>query len=501
MDILWFEDQGLYKCVLHTSIKAVGYIFEVIFDKPYRWGELVGAEYRLVREVHMANSVIPHSQPSKRYRTFILFLLTLVYGFNFIDRQIVGILAPFIQADLDLTNTQLGLLIGLAFAVFYTVMGIPIAYLADRVNRVTLLSIALAIWSGFTALTGLAQNFTHIALARIGVGVGEAGGSPPAHSIISDLYDKRERTSALGVYSMGIPLGIMTAYFVTAALTGADTDTVNWRRIFIILGLTGIGLAVIVKILVPEPERGAMEKAEKAAMMARGENVIEEAEKLPFFEAVKQLLSIKTWWFMCLGIAFASFSSYAFSGFQTKLILLIDPDYDFKKIIIILGFINGIAYAGATFLGAKAADIWGSKNVRGYAFLPALAVMLALPLSLGSLWSTTIAAHLTFSAFLLVCLGCYLGPSFAIAQTLAPVSVRATSTALFFFVLNMIALGGGPTFAGIMIDVFAPSNTEVFSVRMGMSSVVLSFLLSGVFFWLASRSLPEDWKRAEERNG
>ena len=170
---------------------------------------------------------------TKQYRTFALLLLTLVYGFNFIDRQIMGILAPFIQKDLGLTNTELGLLIGLAFAVFYTFVAIPIAWLADRFNRVNILSIALATWSAFTALTGLANNFVQVALARMGVGIGEAGGSPPSHSIISDMYPKEERASALGVYSMGIPLGIMAAYFVTASLMDVSEDQVNWRQIFI----------------------------------------------------------------------------------------------------------------------------------------------------------------------------------------------------------------------------------------------------------------------------
>ena len=197
-------------------------------------------------------------QPNKGYRNFVLILLTIVYGFNFIDRQIVGILAPFIQADLNLTNTELGLLIGLAFAVFYTTVAIPIAWLADKYNRVNILSIALATWSGFTALTGLANNFIQIGLARMGVGIGEAGGSPPSHSIISDMYAKEERASALGVYSMGIPLGIMAAYFVTASLMGSSGD-VDWRRIFIILGLTGIGLALVVKLVLKEPIRGAMD--------------------------------------------------------------------------------------------------------------------------------------------------------------------------------------------------------------------------------------------------
>ncbi|MDB2319783.1 MFS transporter, partial [Porticoccaceae bacterium] len=165
--------------------------------------------------------------PSKNYRSMVLVLLTIVYGFNFIDRQIVGILAPFIQADLGLTNTQLGLLIGLAFATFYTLIAIPIAWLADRYNRVNILAVALAVWSGFTALTGLAGNFMQIGLARMGVGVGEAGGSPPSHSIISDLYPKEERAGALGVYSMGIPLGIMAAYFATASLMGSSGEDVD----------------------------------------------------------------------------------------------------------------------------------------------------------------------------------------------------------------------------------------------------------------------------------
>ena len=291
--------------------------------------------------------------PSKGYRSFVLVLLTIVYGFNFIDRQIVGILAPFIQKDLGLSNTQLGLLIGLAFATLYTTVAIPLAWLADRYNRVNILSIALATWSGFTALTGLATNFTQIAIARMGVGIGEAGGSPPSHSIISDMYSKEERAGALGVYSMGIPLGIMAAYFITAVLMGSSPEEVDWRRIFIFLGLTGIALAIVLKLVVREPVRGAMEFEEKVEII-----------QPPFLESLKILLKIPAWWAMCFGIAFGSFAAYATSAFHTKFLIALDPTFNIQKLVIILGIINGVAYVGGTYFGAKLADRWGKKDIR-----------------------------------------------------------------------------------------------------------------------------------------
>ena len=425
---------------------------------------------------------------SKQYRNFVLILLTIVYGFNFIDRQIMGILAPFIQKDLGLTNTELGLLIGLAFAVFYTFVAIPIAWLADRYNRVNILSIALATWSGFTALTGLANNFIQIGLARMGVGIGEAGGSPPSHSIISDLFPKEERASALGVYSMGIPIGIMAAYFVTASLMGSGDD-VDWRRIFIVLGLTGIGLAVIVKLVLKEPVRGAMEL-----------NHDTEIKKPPFKESLKELIKIPAWWAMCFGIAFGSFVSYAKSAFQTKYLVTLDPSFDFQTLVIILGIMNGTTYAAGAFFGARLADKWGKRDVRAYGWLPAISIGLALPVAIITWWVPSIEVHLVFATLFLLLIGIYLGPSFAIAQTLAPIHMRAMSTALFFFILNMIALGGGPTFAGWIMDLFKESYNELESVRYAMTVTSIFFIPSVISFLLVAKVLPRDWKAAEERN-
>ena len=423
------------------------------------------------------------------YRTMVLILLTVVYSFNFIDRQIVGILAPFIQQDLNLTNTQLGLLTGFYFALFYTFVAIPIAWLADRFNRVNIVSIALATWSGFTALFGLAGNYLQISLARMGVGIGEAGGSPPSHSIISDLYSKEERASALGVYSMGIPFGVMAAYLVTASLIGSSSDAVDWRRIFVILGLAGIALALVVRLVIREPQRGSMEMEQVAKV-----------KQPPFLESLKTLLSIPSWWGMCFGIAFGSFVAYAFAAFQTKYLLLLDPTYDFKLLLIILGIMNGTTYTGGTFIGARIADRWGAKNIKAYGWLPAIAVILTFPLGVLCFWVPSVNLHLILVTALLFFSGIYFGPCFAIAQTLAPINQRAMSTALFFFILNMIALGGGPTFAGWLIDFFKTDASELHATRLAMTFTYLVLIPSIVSFVLVSKILPRDWRNAEERN-
>lgn len=427
---------------------------------------------------------------NKNYRTLVLVLLTLVYGFNFIDRQIVGILAPFIQADLGLTNTEIGLLTGLLFAFFYTIVAIPIAWIADRYSRVNIVATALAVWSGFTALTGFASSFLHIGLARMGVGIGEAGGSPPSHSIISDLFPKEERTKALGIYSLGIPFGIMFAYFVVASIAGKSAADVPWRKIFVLLGLTGIGLALIVRLVLREPKRGAMEN------VSGQENIKTQS----FSKSLKILLTIPTWWTMCFGISVASFVAYAFSAFQTKYIFSLDPEFNLRTLMIVLGIINGIAYAGGTFLGGYIANKWGKKNVRAYGWVPAIAVACVIPCGAVAMYIGTVWGHLAAISLMLVFLGMYLGPSFAIAQTLAPIHMRAMSTALFFFILNMIALGGGPTITGMLIDRLLTEHDTVHAIRYAFSIVGILLFVSSGFFLLAAKFLPKDWADAQRRN-
>jgi len=431
-------------------------------------------------------------QTSKSYRRFALFLLTLIYAFNFIDRQIIGIVSPFIQADLGLTNTQLGLLKGLLFAALYTLVGIPIAWLADRYSRVNILSASLAIWSGFTALTGMASSFLTIGFARMGVGIGEAGGSPPSHSIISDLYPKEERAGALGIYSIGIPLGLGCAYLLTGWLLGDPDNAISWRKLLIILGVIGIALSIFTRLIIREPKRGAQD------------NVTKKVDNVPFSMAVKTLLSIKSWWAMCLGIAFASFTAYAVSTWQVDYLLPFDgaqdSPYGFRKMMYILAFLNCVIYGAGTYFGGWFTQKLARKSVKAYGLVPAISILICLPLLILTFWSPSSALHLTFGGCLLFFIGMYLGPSFAVAQTLAPINMRAMSTALFFLVLNMIALGGGPTVAGILTDMFEPAHGKVHAIRLSLTWTSAAFILSAISFFIAAKTLPQDWEDAQARN-
>ena len=430
--------------------------------------------------------------PSKQYRSLVLILLTIIYAFNFIDRQIIGILSPFIQADLGLSNSQLGLLKGFLFALFYTVVGLPIAWLADRYSRVNIVSIAVITWSGFTALTGMANSFLTIGLARMGVGVGEAGGSPPSHSIISDMYPKEERAGALAIYSLGIPLGLGFAYLMTGFLLGNPDNGMNWRTLLLILGVAGIVLGIVFRLIVREPKRGAQEKAN------------DDAIKIPFGEALKTLLSIPSWWAMAFGIAFASFFGYAVSTWQMDYLLPFDGGQDspigFKNMMYILAFSNCVIYGAGTYFGGWLTQKLAVKSVAYYGIVPAVSILICLPMGIAAFWVSSSLAHLVIGGSLLFFLGMYLGPSFAIAQTLAPINMRAMSTAIFFLVLNLIALGGGPTTVGFLADVFKEAHGQVHAIRLSITIVAAMLVVSSICFFVAARTLPKDWAEAQARN-
>jgi MFS family permease len=430
-------------------------------------------------------SVPPHHEAvSPAYRNYVLFILTLVYAFNFIDRQIIGILSPFIKADLGLNDAQLGWLKGFYFALLYTVVGIPLAWLADRYSRVNIIAISLTLWSGFTAASGLASNFTQLALARIGVGIGEAGGSPPSHSIISDLYPKEKRAGALAIYSMGIPFGIMLAFFASAFfLRGGSAD---WRTVMYAVGLPGILLAILLKFTVKEPKRSG--NLQSAAAQAKS------------WESIKTLLKIKSWWGMCLAISFSSFGSYAISTWMIDFYVRAHVGLDLTWLLITIGVINGTAYAGGVWLGGALVDRFAKHHRGVYGYIPALAMLVGAPAYFLSLYVESLNYSIALLTILLFATGSYLGPSFALAQTLAPVKVRAMSTALFFFVLNIIALGGGPTVVGIVSKALTEEYGQIEALRLSLSWLALPFALSILAFAWTGRNIPNDWEEAEKRN-
>lgn len=434
-----------------------------------------------------ATSEVPTSDTvNPRYRTYVLVILTLVYAFNFIDRQIIGILSPFIKEDMGLNDAQLGWLKGIYFALLYTVVGIPIAWLADRYSRVNIVAVSLTLWSGFTALSGVATNYVQLALARVGVGIGEAGGSPPSHSMISDLYPKEKRAGALAFYSLGIPFGVMLAFFASAfILQGGEAD---WRVVMISVGLPGVLLAIILKLTVKEPVRGGSLEA------AQGDPV-------PFKQAIRTLLTIPSWWGMCLGISFGSFGNYAISTWLIDFYVRAHAGLDITQLLIIMGVINGTAYAAGVWIGGAVTDKWGKTDKRAYGFVPAIGLVVGTPALYLGLQTSSLTWSLVAMTVLLFTTGANLGPSFAIAQTLAPVRVRAMSTALFFFVLNIIALGGGPTFVGILSKALTEQWGQVEALRISMSWLVVPYTMAMLAFLWTTTQIKRDWEQAEQRNG
>ena len=454
-------------------------------------------------------------ETSRAYRVYILVLLTGVYTFNFIDRQIIGILSPAIKADLGLADWQLGILKGFAFAVLYTTLGIPIARLADRHNRVTIISIALALWSGFTAISGAAMNFAQLALARVGVGIGEAGGSPPAHSLISDYFPKEKRAGALAVYAMGIPIGVALAFLGGGWLT----ETFSWRVAFVVVGLPGVLMAILLKLTVKEPARGVHEDggmgdAFHALKVTEPEGAFERSLKLAFkvfpsgwragafsetatvWRAAKHLLSIPTYRAIVIGATAISFSTYANGTWIVDFYVRSHSDFPVMQVYFWLGVISGTAYALGTFLGGYLVDKFAAKDKKHYGYIPAIALFLNVPAFAVSIWTGDPVISLIFQVPVQLAIGFYLGPSFAIAQTLAPVSVRALSTAVFFFILNMIALGFGPTTVGVLSSMLAGGYGEELALRISLTVVSFTGLYGAWMYYQAGKRITKDWAKA-----
>jgi len=424
------------------------------------------------------------ARPAGNYRFFVLAMLILVYTFNFIDRQIIGILAGPIKAELNLSDTQLGLMGGLAFALFYTALGIPIAWVADRTSRTWIMTIALTLWSGFTALCGFAQTFWQLFLCRLGVGVGEAGGVAPSYSIITDYFPPHERARALGVYSFGIPVGSALGIF----LGGWIATKVDWRMAFVVVGLVGVALAPLFRLTVREPKRGGLDAAPKTAPETGME------ERRPTFgEALKILGQKPSFWALSFGAASCSIMGYGLffwlpSFFQrTYDMSLMDASLFFGSIVMIGGLIG--IWVGA-WLGDKA----GPNNPGAYARIPAIAFVMAAPCYAAGVMSSWLP--LTFVLFLIPqALGLtWLGPIITAVQHLVAPNMRTTASAIFLFINNLIGIGFGTLFLGALSDILNARFGDE-SLRYAILTGLLFYLVSAALFWFASRRLARDWHR------
>ena len=377
---------------------------------------------------------------SEGYTRGALIILMLIYASNFIDRTIINTLGQPIKVDLKISDGQLGLLQGFAFAIFYTVLGLPIGRLAEHRSRVTILSICLVLWSGMTALCGVATNFLQLMLFRFGVGVGEAGCSPASHSLIADYFPAQRRASALAVYAFGIPLGSSLG----AMSGGWIAENLSWRIAFFIVGAPGLILAIVARLFLREPPRGHSEVA------------IQDASVPPpsMWAVAKRMWSAPSFRHMTAGGALISFAGYGVGGFAQPYFIR-NFHLGLAEVGLIFGLVAGISTGIGTLVGGFLTDWVGRHDRRWYALVPGIGYLLAVPFYL----ATYLVGSWHLALLLIVLPGissyCFLGPTFGVMHNLVEPRMRATATALLFFVLNMIALGGGPFFTGVMSDVFA----------------------------------------------
>jgi len=409
-------------------------------------------------------------------RAWVLFILVVVYTFNFIDRQIVGILAIPIKADLGLTDTELGLMGGLAFALFYTGLAIPVAMLADRFSRTWIITAALATWSAMTAASGLATSFWQLFAARLGVGVGEAGGVAPAYSLISDFFPPEQRARALSVYSFGIPIGSA----IGIVFGGVIASMINWRYAFFIVGVAGIVLAPIFRLTLKEPPRGRFDR-ERSNRPAPG-----------FKEILRVLAHKPSFWLLAVGASCSSMMGYGVFFWLPSFfvrsygVTLLDASL-FYGAVLLVGGLAGI-WAGG-WLG----DRFGHQNQAQYARIPAFAFLATVPFYVLAILSPTLAVSylvlLVPTALGLV----WLGPVISAVQHMVRPDMRATASAIFLFINNLIGIGLGTYAIGALSDTFASRFGDE-SLRYSILAGTGFYILAAVLFFQAARWMKKDWE-------
>lgn len=414
------------------------------------------------------------------YRRYALIILVAAYTSSHVDRNIVGILIEPLKADLGLSDTQLGFLSGIAFALFYATLGIPIAIWADRSNRRNIIAWSVAIWSAMTAVCGLAQNFWQLALARIGVGIGEAGSSPPSHSMLSDLYPKEQRSSAMSIYALGVYFGIMIGFLVG----GFVADQWGWRAAFFVVGLPGLLIALLVRYTMVEPPRGF---ADGVPPPPRG--------KVDIKKGFAVLWRVRTSRHVVVGVTLTALVGYGTIVWNPAF-LIRNHGLTATQVGLFLGPVMGIIGGLGAYVGGMLADKLAARDMAWNAWIVGLAKLIAVPF--------VVAFYMidnTFWALVAYCpavfLGAfYLGPSFAMIQSLTPLRNRALASAIMLLVLNLFGLGFGPQLIGIVSDLMR-DFAGIESLRYALIGAAFANVWACYHYFLAGKTIRYDLDHIE----
>lgn len=428
----------------------------------------------------------PLERPAYRY--YVLGMLMVVYTFNFIDRQVLAILAPYIQAEMKFTDSQLGLLGGPAFALVYSTLALPIAWLADRMSRTTIIASSLAVWSGFTTLCGLATGFTFLFASRMGVGIGEAGGVAPSYSLVADYFPKAQRARALAVYSFGVPIGTGLGYLFGGLLAAA----IDWRAAFVILGLVGVLLAPLFKLTVRDPIRGGFDRPETAPEAPLVVTPAPVQQAASFGQVWAVLLKKPSFWFLSFGAACSSVYGYGAAFWL--------PSF-FQRSMGMEGaerawYMAGIALFGGTigiWLGGWLADKLGKGVKRAaYPLVPAVGFVIAVPLFF--LAMNVEDKWLAFFLFLIpqALSLAWLGPVITAIQHLVPSHMRSTASASFLLINNLVGIGLGIYLLGAVSEYLTPRFAEE-ALRYSLYVGQWFYGLAAILLFISARSLRRDW--------
>jgi MFS family permease len=427
------------------------------------------------RTTDVSSAPIERGDPkldSPTYKGYVLGVLVLGYVFNVIDRGALGILVQPIKTELQISDTAMGLLTGLAFSVFYSVMGVPIARLADRWSRVNVLALAIGLWTIATAACGAAFNYITLFLARSATAVGEAGGSPPSHSLISDYFKSSQRATALAIYAMAVPFGTAIGNLVS----GWSNVYFGWRTTFLIVGLPGALVALLVLLTIKEPPRGYSDGPVAAARKKSAP---------PFFEVFKFLLTRRSFMHMSFAAALHSVVWYAGSNwnaafFNRSHAMNTGEAGTYLAIFALIGTIG--SFAGG-FLADKMSTRKDDK--RWYMWVPGIACIVMVPFTFLAYLAPDMAVVVPTFSIMVVLASMFFGPSFAVAQTVATVRMRAVSTSVLLFIQTIIGLTIGPALVGIFSDLLAPTAGND-SLRYGLAIVGAANLWAALHYYLAS---------------